>query len=388
MVRPVALRATAIALALPLGLFGGAAAPLAVAAEDRVPHAAPAVEDRAAIAPREQLQSQIKEGYPPAIVERLKQRDQKILDDLGDKRDSGAARSGLIILRTDEWAPGGTITVAFNGGNPHLHSLIEKLVSEWPEYANIHFDFGRDSSGHYRTWSTSDLDYKADVRVAFKAPGFWSAIGKDAVNPDLYQPGVQTLNFQDFDVSLPYEWEGVVRHEFGHVLGLEHEHQSPVVACDFRWEDDKGYVRTTDQFGQFIVDKQGRHPGIYTSMEGPPNNWSKEQIDFNLRQLTVLSDTPVSDYNVGPFDKLSIMKYYYDDWMFVSGKNSACYSQNINFDLSAEDKKLIAAYYPKNTAAAAVQLEQKRKAIETVLSKVPESSLLAKQLQLKQQKLQ
>jgi hypothetical protein len=82
------------------------------------------------------------------------------------------------------------------------------------------------------------------------------------------------------------------------------------------------------------------------------------------------------------------MKYYYDDWMFVSGKNSQCYSPGVNFDLSAEDKKLIAAYYPKNTAAATVQLEQKRKAIETVLSQVPAGSSLAKQLQVKQQKLQ
>jgi hypothetical protein len=388
MVRPVALHATAIALALPLGLFGGAAAPLAQAAEDRVPHASPAVDNGATFDPKEQFQARVKEGFPATYIERLKQRDQKILADLGDKRDSSAARSGLIILRTDEWAPGSTITVAFNGGNPRLHALIEKLVSEWSEFGNIRFDFGRDATGHYRTWSATDLDYKADVRVAFNAPGYWSAIGKDSVNPDINQPGSQTLNLQGFDVSLPMNYEGTIRHEFGHVLGLEHEHQSPVVKCDFRWDDDKGYVRTTDQYGQFVADKQGHQPGIYTSMEGPPNNWSKEQIDFNLRQLTVVSDAPVSDYNVGAFDKLSIMKYYYDDWMFVSGKNSQCYSPGVNFDLSAEDKKLIAAYYPKNTAAATVQLEQKRKAIETVLSQVPAGSSLAKQLQVKQQKLQ
>ncbi len=234
----------------------------------------------------------------------------------------------------------------------------------------------------------ADRDYKADVRLAFQGQGFWSAVGKDFINPDINQPGSQTMNLQGFDTSLPMDYEGITRHEFGHVLGLEHEHQSPLVACDFRWNDDPGYVRTTDQFGQFVADKQGRHPGIYTVMEGPPNNWSKGQIDFNLRQLTVISDTPASDYTVGAFDKLSIMKYYYEDWMFASGKNSVCYSPSVNYDLSAEDKKLIASYYPKNTAAAAVQLEQKRKAIETVLSQVPQSSLLAKQLQLKQQKLQ
>ncbi len=124
-------------------------------------------------------------------------------------------------------------------------------------------------------------------------------------------------------------------------------------------------------------------------MEGPPNKWSKQQVDFNLLPLSKIeTDVPVSAYSIGPFDKLSIMKYYYPDWMFVSGKSSQCYSVAENYDLSSEDKQLIAAYYPKGATAAASLVEQKRKAIETVLSQVPETSLLAKQLQLKQQKLQ
>ncbi len=153
MVRPVALHATAIALALPLGLFGGAAAPLALAAEDG-PAVAMAAENGPTVVPKEQFQPRIMEGYPASYVERLKQRDQKILDDLGEKRGLSVVPSALIILRTDQWAPNGTITVAFNGGNPRLHALIERIVSEWPEYANIKFDFGRDASGHYRTWSS------------------------------------------------------------------------------------------------------------------------------------------------------------------------------------------------------------------------------------------
>ena len=128
------------------------------------------------------------------------------------------------------------------------------------------------------------------------------------------------MNLQGFDVSLPVDFEGITRHEFGHTLGLDHEHQSPLVTRDFRWDDGAGCVRTIDQFGQFVADAQGRHPGIYTFMEGPPNSWSKEMIDFNLRQLTTINDTPVSAYSVDTFDKLSIMKYYYDDWMFVAGK--------------------------------------------------------------------
>ena len=147
-------------------------------------------------------------------------------------------------------------------------------------------------------------------------------------------------------------------------------------------------MKTADQFGQFVVDKQGRHPGIYTVFGGTPNNWPKAQTDFNLRQLTSLNDTPVSAYGIGGFDKLSMMKYYYDELLFLSGKNSQCYSPGVNYDFSAEDEKRIALYYPKDPGVAAARMKEKRDAITAVLSQVPQSSLLAKQLQVKRQKFQ
>jgi len=379
MARPIAVQLTAIVFAVAFCLCGG---------NGGAPPAAFAAEDEPAMIPSEQFQPRIAEGFPEWYIERLKQREQKIVDDLGDDRNSSIVPAALVILKTDEWTPATKITVAFNGGNPRLHALIERIASEWSQYGNIQFDFGRDASGHYRSWSTKDLDYAADVRVGFQEKGFWSAIGKDSINPDLNQPGTQTMNFEGFDRSLPYEFAGHIRHEFGHALGLEHEHQSPLVACDFRWNDDAGYVKTADQFGQFVVDKQGRHPGIYTVFGGPPNNWSKAQTDFNLRQLTSLKDTPVSAYGIGGFDKLSIMKYYYDESLFLSGKNSQCYSPGVNYDFSAEDEKRIALYYPKDPSVAAARMEEKRDAITAVLSQVPQSSLLAKQLQVKRQKFQ
>jgi hypothetical protein len=377
MARPIVVLAIA-AGTLAVGLCAGAqnSPPRALADDDQMP-----------AAPTEQFEPQIEEGYPDWVIERLERRRQRILNDLGEQRNSRAVPHALVILTTDEWKAGSKITVAFNGGNPRLHALIERLASEWSEYANIQFDF-RDASGHYRTWSANDKDYAADVRIGFQAVGFWSLVGRDSVNPDIAQPGVQTMNLQGFDTRLPMNFAGVVRHEFGHTLGLEHEHQSPQNACDFRWDDDPGYVKTTDRFGQFIADKQGRHPGIYTVFGGPPNKWSKQTVDHNLRPLTVLSDTPVSAYGFGPFDRLSIMKYYYDDWLFVSGKNSPCYSPGTNYDFSAEDEKRIAMYYPKDSTVSAARLQEKRDAITSVLSQLPQSSLLAKELQAKQQKLQ
>jgi hypothetical protein len=378
MARPIVVHAIA-ATALVVGLCAGL--------KNSPPHAL-AGDDQIATPPPEQFELRIQEGYPDWVVERLKRREQKILDDLGEQRSSSIVPHALVIFKTDDWKPGQKITVAFNGGNPRLHALIERLASEWSEYANIQFDFGRDASGHYRTWSANDKDYAADVRIGFKEVGFWSLVGRDSVNPDIAQPGVETLNLQGFDTRLPMNFAGVVRHEFGHTLGLEHEHQGPQNACDFRWNDDPGYVKTKDNYVQFVADKAGRHPGIYTSFGGPPNNWSKNTIDYNLRPLTVLSDTPVSAYGFGPFDKLSIMKYYYEDWMFVSGKNSPCYSPGTNYDFSAEDERRIAMYYPKDSAVTAARLQEKRDVISSVLSQIPQSSLLARELLAKQQRLQ
>jgi hypothetical protein len=82
------------------------------------------------------------------------------------------------------------------------------------------------------------------------------------------------------------------------------------------------------------------------------------------------------------------MKYYYEDWMFLSGKNSLCYSPGTNYDFSAEDEKRIAIYYPKDSLVTAARLQEKRDAISSVLSQIPQSSLLAKELKAKQQRLQ
>jgi hypothetical protein len=378
MLRPAHVTAMTLGLALALGPGGLTPASRALGDETE-----PVVE------PPEQFQPRIMEGYPDWYIERLAARERKIIDDLGARRNALGVRAGLILLNTEEWKPGSVITVAFNGGTPRLHALIERIASVWSQYGNIRFDFGRDASGHYRTWSPTDIDYKADIRVGFLPGGFWSAIGRYSINPDLNQPGNETLNLEGYDRSLPYQFARHIRHEFGHALGLEHEHQSPVVACDYRWDDDPGYVRTTDKSGQFVVDGQGRRPGIYTWFGGPPNNWSKTKIDFQLRQLTTLNpDIPVADYSMGQFDNLSIMKYHFDDWMYVSGKNSPCYSPGENYELSAEDEKRIAMYYPVGGAVAMTRQVQKKAAIESVLTQIPQSSLLAKELQARKDQLQ
>ena len=232
------------------------------------------------------------------------------------------------------------------GGDPELHKGIAESAQEWAEYGNIKFDFGyRKTKGSYRAWSMTDSGpYKADIRVSFHLPGYWSLVGTDAVDSLIIGPGEPSLNLGGFADGLPNEWRATVLHEFGHALGFHHEHQHPVGGCelDFRWEDDPGYKPTRDSFGQYVADANGNRPGLYTVLGGPPNRWPKAKVDHNLRQLS-----NSHAYEVGAFDPDSIMKYYFGAWMFRTGEKSHCFSQR-NTTLSALDKVGIAKAYPRS----------------------------------------
>ena len=156
----------------------------------------------------------------------------------------------------------------------------------------------------------------------------------------------------------------VTLHEFGHAMGFHHEHSHPVGGCElsFRWEDDPGYIPTLDQFGQFIIDRNGRRPGIYTVLGGPPNRWPQSKVDFNLRQLK-----NSHAYTVGPFDRNSIMKYYFGEWMFREGTASHCFSQR-NLVLSEQDKIGMQTAYPKNEGETAKKRTDKKEVLEKVIS--------------------
>lgn len=188
------------------------------------------------------------------------------------------------------------------------------------------------------------------------------------------------MNFGGFDISRPNDWRSVVLHEFGHALGFEHEHQTPVGGCDedFRWENDTGYIPTRDQNGQYVPDALGHHPGLYTVLGGPPNYWPQSKVDFNLRQLK----ESAAFFELSDFDVLSIMKYYFPEWMFRTGIDSHCYSQE-NLVLSEQDKEGAGLAYPKS-AADAKRITEMQRGFLTSLKNAQSPSQQKFQLQMLQ----
>ena len=67
------------------------------------------------------------------------------------------------------------------------------------------------------------------------------------------------MNFGWIDAdSAEEELRSVVLHEFGHALGLIHEHQNPVAGIYWNRE------------------------AVIRELSGPPNSWSVEEIEFNV----------------------------------------------------------------------------------------------------------
>ncbi|MGE0240474.1 MAG: hypothetical protein AB7S59_17280, partial [Parvibaculaceae bacterium] len=134
---------------------------------------------------------------------------------------------------------------------------------------------------------------------------------------------------------------GTIRHEFGHALGIEHEHQNPKGGCDkeYNWQL------------------------IYQYLEGPPNNWTKETIDWNLRQASG------EDLQLTKFDKTSVMLYQFPADFYKKGAKSKCFVPEPNSQISSGDRALIAAMYPANESARLEAFQKNKEKFEAIWKK-------------------
>jgi Astacin (Peptidase family M12A) len=215
---------------------------------------------------------------------------------------SGPIFARAAVERLKLWENGRHLRVKFLDGAAEVQNKVAAIAKEWEAVANITFDFV--SSG------------AAEIRISFAEQGFsWSAVGSDALTTKPAQP---TMNFGWLEPTTSLrEYQRVVRHEFGHALGMIHEHQNPAALGQIPWDKPKVYAYYAQQ------------------------SWSRADVDANIFDVYAEDST-----NHTAFDPTSIMEYAIPDSLTIGS-----YAIGWNTELSSTDVDFMRRQYPKGAAA-------------------------------------
>ncbi len=216
-------------------------------------------------------------------------------DDPSDQTRLAGHRTAL--LNSSMWDRNTEITCRFLEGNAALRRRVQKAALEWNRWCNLRLRF-IDGAG-------------AMVRIGFQlGQGSWSQVGRDCLQTkDQSQP---TMNFGWLDAgSDEPTLRSVVLHEFGHALGLIHEHQNPTGGIEWN------------------------RAAVVRDLKGPPNWWNEATIEHNMfERFEQVISTPV--------DEKSIMMYPVPAAWTTNG-----FSSGFNSELSNQDKSFMLKNYPK-----------------------------------------
>lgn len=203
-----------------------------------------------------------------------------------------------------------SITVKFLNGSPFQINKVRQYAKQWEGASAKHPEGGNKIRIKFIPYDGTTSGNITDIRIIFRPGGSSSYIGSDAkkVNADSATMFFGWINEGEPEESI----RQVVLHEFGHVLGLVHEHQSPL--ANIPWDKEKVYE-------------------YYRTTQNPP--WDRAKVDANIFSRYSASSTNYSAYDIH-----SIMHYAIPSSLTVDG-----FSTPWNSELSPTDKGFIKKIY-------------------------------------------
>lgn len=207
-------------------------------------------------------------------------------------------RARAAVEKFKLWENGRTLRVKFLDGPPEVQDKVRRIAKEWEGLANLTLEFVDSGS--------------AQIRISFAEKGFsWSTVGTDALTVPSNEA---TMNYGWLEADTPLrEYERVVRHEFGHALGMIHEHQNPAATGRIPWDKPKVYAYYAQQ------------------------DWSQADVDFNIFEVYDEDST-----NYTEFDPTSIMQYAVPDALTIGS-----FSIGWNTVFSPTDIEFMRRQYPR-----------------------------------------
>lgn len=199
------------------------------------------------------------------------------------------------------WTPGQTITIDFidSYAPAWKKAWVKKVVAEMIQpYVNLNLQFG-------------NYGNQADIRITFAHENAaYSRLGTQSTwyKGSSEQPESMNLGWLDEPHSGSFTWEGVTHtfpgctycssntngsviiHEFGHALGMVHEHQNP-----------EGGIQWNEQ-------------AVLNYFSGAPNYWDEDQIRYN-----VMDKYDSNLLNASQYDPKSIMLYAFPGSLTLNG---------------------------------------------------------------------
>lgn len=192
------------------------------------------------------------------------------------------------------WKPGQTLRITFvNQPEQPLKQAIFAAACQWLPHANLKFELVEDDS------------YSSELKVhtGGAADQNYSVFGTDA----LRSAGASMVLGVTTDMA---SFEHTVIHEFGHALGLDHEHQHPDAAIP--WDLPKLYA-----------------------------HYTAKGVDNDIVDEAILAKLGRTSLTLLPYDRSSIMHYPVPQALTLGD-----WEVGINTQISDKDQALMRLIYP------------------------------------------